>query len=201
MRLGFDDGYSAFVAWVKTLLPIAALGMLSTIFLFSGKIDVTKSLPYAELNVAEIVREQRITKPYFTTISENGTEVALSAAYASADPNITGIYNVSEPSIVLKSTTGRRTQITAGFGKMNSTSQHAIVSQGVNVTAAPGFWFRTNDLYVDFEQATVKSKGLFEGVTPIGALKAGKVFIQMAADDRQIVFTNGVQLIYQPYQN
>ena len=56
MRLGFDDGYSAFVAWVKTLLPIAALGMLSTIFLFSGKIDVTKSLPYAELNVAEIVR-------------------------------------------------------------------------------------------------------------------------------------------------
>jgi lipopolysaccharide export system protein LptC len=45
MRLSFDDGYSAFVEWVKTLLPIAALGLLSTIFLFSGKVDVTQSLP------------------------------------------------------------------------------------------------------------------------------------------------------------
>ena len=201
MRLGFDDNYSAFVAWLKTLLPIAALGMLSTIFLFSGKIDVTKSLPYAELNVAEIVSEQRITKPYFTTISENGTEVALSAAYASADPNIIDIYNVSEPSIVLKSKTGRRTQITAGFGKMNATSQQANVSQGVNVTGTPGFWIKTNNLDVNFERSTVSSNGFFEGVTPIGAIKAGKMFMQMAADNRQIVFTNGVQLIYQPYQN
>jgi lipopolysaccharide export system protein LptC len=201
MRLGFDDNYSAFVAWLKTLLPIAALGMLSTIFLFSGKIDVTKSLPYAELNVAEIVREQRITKPYFTTISENGTEVALSAAYASVDPNITDIYNVSEPSIVLKSTTGQRSQITAGFGKMNSKSQQAIVSQGVQVTGSPGFWIKTNKLDVNFERATFNSNGLFEGVTPIGTIKAGKMFMQMAADDRQIVFTNGVELIYQPYKN
>ena len=66
MRYLFDDSYSFFVTWAKTLLPIFALGMLSTIFLFSGKVDVTKSLPYAELNVAEIIREQRITKPYFT---------------------------------------------------------------------------------------------------------------------------------------
>ena len=61
MHFSFDDGYSALVAWLKTLLPIAALGLLSTIFLFSGKVDVTQSLPYAEHNVAEIIREQRIT--------------------------------------------------------------------------------------------------------------------------------------------
>ena len=38
---------------------------------------------YAEHNVAEIIREQRITQPYFTGIASNGTEIALSAAYAS----------------------------------------------------------------------------------------------------------------------
>jgi hypothetical protein len=27
------------------------------------------------------------------------------------------------------------------------------------------------------------------------------MFMQMAADDRQIVFTNGVELVYQPYKN
>ena len=85
MKLSLNDGYSAFVTWVKTLLPIAALGLLSTIFLFSGKVDVTQSLPYAEHNVAEIIREQRITQPYFTGISNNGTKIAISAAYASPD--------------------------------------------------------------------------------------------------------------------
>ena len=57
MNFSFDDSYSAFVTWVKTLLPITALGLLSTIFLFSGKVDVTQSLPYAEHNVANIIRE------------------------------------------------------------------------------------------------------------------------------------------------
>ena len=84
---------------------------------------------------------------------------------------------------------------------MNSTSQQAIVSQGVNVTGTHGFWFKTNSLDVDFERATAYSNGFFEGVTPIGAVKAGKMFMQMAADDRQIVFTNGVELVYQPYKN
>ncbi len=63
MNFSFDDSYSAFVTWVKTLLPIAALGLLSTIFLFSGKVDVTQSLPYAENNIDNIIREQRITRP------------------------------------------------------------------------------------------------------------------------------------------
>ena len=81
MRFSFGDSYSAFVVWVKTLLPIIALGMLSTIFLFSGKVDVTQSLPYAKFNIAEIIREQRITKPYFSGVSNNGTEIVLSAAY------------------------------------------------------------------------------------------------------------------------
>jgi hypothetical protein len=77
MHFSFDDGYSALVAWLKTLLPIAALGLLSTIFLFSGKVDVTQSLPYAEHNVAEIIREQRITQPYFTHIAINAYPSSL----------------------------------------------------------------------------------------------------------------------------
>ena len=52
MHFSFDDGYSALVAWLKTLLPIVALGLLSTIFLFSGRVDVTQSLPYTEHNIA-----------------------------------------------------------------------------------------------------------------------------------------------------
>ena len=96
MKFLFDDSYSFFITWIKTLLPIVALGMLSTIFLFSGKVDVTQSLPYAELNVEDIIRKQRITKPYFTGISESGIEFSLSAAYATPNASQPSSLDVSE---------------------------------------------------------------------------------------------------------
>jgi lipopolysaccharide export system protein LptC len=131
MRFSFGDSYSAFVVWVKTLLPIVALGMLSTIFLFSGKVDVTQSLPYAKLNIAEIVREQRITKPYFSGVSDNGTEITLSAAYASSDTQDSDILNITDLSIILTSENAKTVRITAGLGILEAAKQKAIVSRNV----------------------------------------------------------------------
>ena len=201
MNFSFDDSYSAFVAWVKTLLPIAALGLLSTIFLFSGKVDVTQSLPYAEHNVAEIIREQRITKPYFTGISGNGTEIALSAAYASPDAENADKLNITELSIVLQSGQTRTTQITAGLGTLDSTTQIAVVSQNVHIAAMPDFWVSTNTLTVDLKQGVAVAEGGFQGVTALGTINAEKMVVQMTTNDQQIVFTNDVRLIYNPKPN
>ena len=94
--------------------------MLSTIFLFSGKVDVTQSLPYAKLNIAEIVREQRITKPYFSGVSDNGTEITLSAAYASSDKQDSDILNITDLSIILTSENAKTVRITAGLGVLDA---------------------------------------------------------------------------------
>tara|TARA_B110000091_G_scaffold83889_1_gene92295 strand:- start:118 stop:723 length:606 start_codon:yes stop_codon:yes gene_type:complete len=201
MNFSFDDSYSAFVAWVKTLLPIAALGLLSTIFLFSGKVDVTQSLPYAEHNVAEIISEQRITKPYFTGISSNGTEIALSAAYASPDAENADKLNITELSIVLQSDQTRTTQITAGLGTLDSTTQIAVVSQNVHIAAMPDFWVSTDTLTVDLKQGVAVAEGGFQGVTALGTINAENMVVQMTANDQQIVFTNDVRLIYNPKPN
>lgn len=201
MNFSFDDSYSAFVTWVKTLLPIAALGLLSTIFLFSGKVDVTQSLPYAEHNVANIIREQRITRPYFTGVSNNGTEITLSAAYASPDPENNDKLNITELSIVLQSALMRTTRITAGLGTLDSATQIALVSRGVHILSMPDFWITTDALKVDLKQGIAVAEGRFQGVTALGTINAEKMIVQMTADDQQIVFTNDVRLIYNPKPN
>ena len=201
MRFSFGDSYSAFVVWVKTLLPILALGMLSTIFLFSGKVDVTKSLPYAKFNIAEIIREQRITKPYFSGVSNNGTEIVLSAAYASSDIQNVDILNITELSIVLTSPNAKTIKITAGLGTLNSASQKAVISEDVYLSAIPGFWLKTNNLEVDLKQGVASTNNMFQGITGLGTINAGKLVIKMIADDQQIIFTNGVRLIYYPKSN
>ena len=201
MRFSFGDSYSAFVVWVKTLLPILALGMLSTIFLFSGKVDVTKSLPYAKFNIAEIIREQRITKPYFSGVSNNGTEIVLSAAYASSDIQNVDILNITELSIVLTSPNSKTIKITAGRGTLNSASQKAVISEDVYLSAIPGFWLKTNNLEVNLKQGVASANNVFQGVTGLGTISAGKLIVKMIADDQQIIFTNGVRLIYYPKSN
>ena len=201
MRFSFDDSYSFFIAWAKTLLPIAALGMLSTIFLFSGKVDVTQSLPYAELNVAEIIREQRITKPYFTGISESGIEFALSAAYATPDANKPSILNVSELDIEFKSPKGNEANITAGVGLINAKTNYASISQGVRLDSKLNFWISTERLDVYFNHSYASTNGPFRGVFPFGSIDSGNMILKMIAGEQQILFTNGVRMLYQPKEN
>ena len=198
MHFSFDDGYSALVAWLKTLLPIVALGLLSTIFLFSGRVDVTQSLPYTEHNIAEIVREQRITRPYFTGIASNGTEIALSAAYASPQLENAHILEITDLSVVLRSTSDRMVQVTAGRGALDSATQTAQISTNVHIAALPDFWVTTQALDMNLNQGVVSAKGGFQGVTSLGAITAGEMHLQMTADDQQIVFINDVRLVYSP---
>ncbi|MBT7999046.1 LPS export ABC transporter periplasmic protein LptC [Planktomarina temperata] len=198
MHFSFDDGYSALVAWLKTLLPIAALGLLSTIFLFSGKVDVTQSLPYAEHNVAEIIREQRITQPYFTGIASNGTEIALSAAYASPQFENADVLEITDLFVVLRSTSDRAVQVTAGQGALDSATQTAQISKNVHIAALPDFWVTTEALDMNLKQGVASAIGGFQGVTALGEITAGEMHLQMTADDQQIVFINDVRLVYSP---
>ena len=201
MRFSFGDSYSAFVVWVKTLLPIVALGMLSTIFLFSGKVDVTQSLPYAKLNIAEIVREQRITKPYFSGVSDNGTEITLSAAYASSDKQDSDILNITDLSIILTSEHAKTVRITAGLGTLDATKQKVTVSKDVYLTAMPDFWLKTNSLTIDLKQGVATADTVFQSITALGTIDAGNMLVKMITNDQQIIFTNGVRLIYYPKPN
>jgi lipopolysaccharide export system protein LptC len=194
----FDDSYSFFIAWVKTLLPIVALGMLSTIFLFSGKVDVTQSLPYAELNVEDIIREQRITKPYFTGISEGGIEFALSAAYATPNASQPSILNVSELRVEFKTPQGNTAEITAGLGEMNTETKNAKISRGVNLASKLNFWITTETLDIDFNDSYASTNGPFKGVFSLGSIESGNMVLKMIAGDQQIIFTNGVRMLYNP---
>ena len=201
MKFLFDDSYSFFITWIKTLLPIAALGMLSTIFLFSGKVDVTQSLPYAELNVEDIIREQRITKPYFTGISESGIEFALSAAYATPNASQPSILDVSELRVEFKTPQGNTAEITAGLGEMNAWTKSAKISQGVRLASKLNFWITTETLDIDFNDSYASTNGPFKGVFSLGSIESGNMVLKMIAGDQQILFTNRVRMLYNPKAN
>ena len=53
--------YSTVVSWAKIILPLVALGLLSTLFLFSRTPDPNRAIPFAAVDVEELAREQPAT--------------------------------------------------------------------------------------------------------------------------------------------
>jgi lipopolysaccharide export system protein LptC len=67
----FDNTHSRMVAWAKIVLPLFALVLLSVLFLFSGKADLTDALPYAQADIDELAREQRLGAPEFAGLTRD----------------------------------------------------------------------------------------------------------------------------------
>ena len=123
--------YSGVVAWLKVILPLIALGLLSTLFLFSRARTPPTSLPFLDIALQERIREQQITGPYFVGTTENGLSLTLSADAArpdsgdlgrlSADNVTVQIKTKAETLVVMSSQSGvldvgaDRAQLTGGF--------------------------------------------------------------------------------------
>ena len=57
------DRHTRVVGWLKLALPLAALVILSTLFLVADRIDPEDALPYAKVDVEGLARAPRMTAP------------------------------------------------------------------------------------------------------------------------------------------
>ena len=133
--------------------------------------------------------------------SESGIEFALSAAYATPDANKPSILNVSELNIEFKSPKGNEANITAGLGLVNAETNYASISQGVRLKSKLNFWITTERLDIYFNHSYASTNGPFKGVFPFGIIDSGNMILKMIAGEQQILFTNGVRMLYKPKEN
>ncbi|MBC7158325.1 MAG: hypothetical protein H5U20_12585, partial [Rhodobacteraceae bacterium] len=83
-----DNAYSRVIAWLKLLLPLAALALLSTLFLVARTIDPTRAIPTAEVDVADLARDPRVRAPDYTGVTADGG--ALRVVAETAWPDLDG---------------------------------------------------------------------------------------------------------------
>ena len=70
------------VRWLRVLLPLAALAMLSTLFLFSRGGDSESQIPYADVDAQAMARDPRLVSPEYAGVTDDGA--ALQAAMNAA---------------------------------------------------------------------------------------------------------------------
>ena len=192
----FPNTYSGVVAWLKVILPLIALGLLSTLFLFSRARTPPTSLTFLDLALQERIKEQQITAPYFVGTTENGLSLTLSAD--SARPDSGDLTRLSADNVTLQIKTKEQTLVvmSSQSGVLDTGSDRAQLTGGVSVQSSSGYKIETNSLSSALNSLRVETDGEVRGAGPVGSFRAGKMILTSGREDKtlHLLFTNGVIL-------
>lgn len=193
-----DNTYSRFIAWAKIILPLGALAVLSTIFLFSRTIDSDRTHTFANLDVQQLVREQRVNAPRYSAITADGAAISFVAATAQPDPDIPGLIRADDVQVSWQSPNSDRLDLSASAGTFNADLGQIRFFTGVDILTSTGYLVVADTLLLDINSSELSSKQPVEAVGPLGTIQAGAMHLQRPGADYVLVFNDGVKLIYDP---
>lgn len=189
------------VAWLKILLPLAALGLLSTLFLLSKNIDPTTTIPFTTIDLRERAATEAVTAPEFAGATEDGDLIAFRAVSARPDPESNSRMFAETLDARIDLASGAVITFRADGGTVDDAADRAELTGDVVVESSTGYTVTTERLISGMRHVHAETPGPIAGTGPPGDFTAGRMLItpKAGADgDVQMLFTEGVKLLYDP---
>lgn len=195
---GSENRHSQFVGWAKIVLPLSALALLSTLFLFArGEVTTSESF-VAE--VESIAREQILAAPAYSGVSESGARIELVARQVAPLRNQPYLYAVEDIALQMLEQSGETLDVKALTGEVDSKRNILHLMGLAKLWTSTGYDMETNGLLVQMDEGIVSSDSVLEVIAPFGVLFAGRVTYYAGETEaaQRILFTDGVRLLYTP---
>lgn len=195
-----DNFHTRLVNWAKIILPLVALGLLSTLFLLSDKVDISDKIPYADVDLVQRAQDQGATKPSFAGVTSGGEAVSFRAATVRPDPNDQELLLAETAAASLILNGGGVVDIKSSHGAANQSRMTARLEGDVRFTTTTGFDIRTDAIDARFDTLFAETAGAITGTGPPGKLDAGRMILTSDpyTGDANLRFTDGVKLVYMP---
>jgi lipopolysaccharide export system protein LptC len=195
---GAADSHSRIVFWLKIILPLAALAVLSTLFLFSRNIGGDGVIPFSDVDLDALAREQRLTAPEYSAMTRDGA--ALTIRSIAAQPQGDGAAATGITATYAQDG-GLTVDLTAALGSFDSAAGTLVFSDGVRVKTSSGYVLLTDSIVGRLDQTSLASRTKVTATAPFGRIDAGAMQLDRAdvpGGDTILVFNKGVRLIYDP---
>lgn len=195
------DRYSRLVLWLKIVLPLVALAILSTLFFVAETLDPEAAIPYAKVDVEKILREQGATHPSFGGVTADGVAISLAATAVRPDPAHSERMDGTDLVATLRFPSGGQIGVTSPTGTVDGATQDATLAGGARLESSTGYVVQTDTIIASVTQGTVRSTGEVTATGPAGELVAGRMTLtrqEGAENGYLLVFSDGVRLIYRP---
>lgn len=200
-RAAGGDGWSRLVSLLKVVLPLAALGALSTLFLLSDRINPEDALPFAEVDVEERLREPRMTLPAYAGVTEDGSAIEVTAG--EARPAQDGVKGQSAVDVkgVMTTPDGVVTQLVADAADLPLDQSEVTFTGNVVLDHATGYRVRSAAMTASLQRTDVRSDVPVVADGPVGQITADRMRLTQdgaGGGGYLLVFNGNVKLIYQP---
>lgn len=186
------------VGWLRVILPLTALVILSTLFLLGRKPEPGASLPYADVTPEELAARPQITQPRFAGVAGDGTEIAVEAKSASPGQQ-DGRSTVDEVRLTLTGTDGVVAHVDAQQGEMMG--QQLRLADDVRMDTSTGWVLTSQELLAELDQGTLRSDSRVDVTAPFGELTAGGMTLRRTPDgtgNHVLDLNGGVRMLYRP---
>jgi len=195
--LGDDNLYSKFVGFLKITLPLAALALMSTVFLFARAPTQDSAVPYAEIE--EIAREPRLSGAQVSGVADDGSVIQLTAETARPLGDVLLVETMFASIDVVD---GIHIDIRAGRGEINNATRIARLTGLARIETSNGYEMETAGITANLTTGQITSDGALEIQAPFGSLTAGQMIIETpeGMGGQVMLFQNGVRLVYTPQQ-
>ncbi|WP_136441991.1 LPS export ABC transporter periplasmic protein LptC [Pacificoceanicola onchidii] len=193
-----DGLYSRVISWLKILLPLIALVLLSTLFLLSRSAEQVLDVPFTGGVAGDGVNREQVSAPYYAGTTENGDTLTITASTASPEGN--GVIRAQNLAARVRMPNGNEIALKAETATVRESDQWAELEGGVRIESSTGYTLVTETLGAAVDRIEAESGGPVSGSGPLGTLEAGKMRIEPLPDsgDVQLLFTDGVKLVYSP---
>jgi len=190
--------YSRVVAWTKVILPLMALGLLSTLFLFSRTPDPERAIPFAEVDVEELAREQRLGNPRIAGTLPDGREVIFTADRAA--PSLTSPDRITATGVEARVDLSPESILLIGAGEavFDLRGESADLTGAVELTTSDGYRMVTELLHFDLADSVIEAPGEVRLTGQGMDLTAGAMRLSSTEGGDVALFNGGVRVLYDP---
>lgn len=197
------SGYSRFVQVLKILLPLVALVLISTLFLFARNINFDRDNPVPGIDLPRLIAQSGIGSPKYSGQTEDGALIQFSADRVSTIAGQLTDLRAEAVTLEITEQDGRKVRVTAPTAAFSDGKNRAWFDKGAVVTGPDGWHVTAGQLDMSLRVGEVNASGGINVDGPLGEFTAKTM--KMTRKDAnapesgfQTLFEGGVKLIYHP---
>src|SRR5690606_1993207 len=132
----------------------------------SRRIDFEAAIPYAEVDVDALVRDQRVTAPEYAGQTEDGARVTVTAQVARPAQDNTGGASAEGLAALYQAPGGLTVGLASGFGRLDTTAGNLTLTGGAAFEASSGYTVRSQGFSAKLDRTEVTSTGPVDVTAP-----------------------------------
>jgi len=191
------NSYSRMVAWLKILLPLIALGVLGTVFLFNSKDSFAPGCTFSRADIQSLESGSFIKNPQVNGITKKGEPFHLLADEIRPMDSSNSLFVITNLDVEFQFTQGAWAKVSASSALMDVSAQTVWFESGGRLETSDGNVATVDTLHLLMASGELQGSGIVaEG--PLGRVSAENFRIESNdGENRVLWFENNVRMRYE----